>query len=317
MIQKYLPPNRLLHAKQFAILCDYSFMSTSQAPHTYIQPNNFEDIKSGSTVYCHGDILNNLFVFLNENGIHDITLISGDNDFPSNPNGATVGWPMTTKENRLPCPPNVKKWFASNAEVVNNIMKPFPTGVAKWFEMGIYPDNKNPKEITIDRLKSVMVDVPRNKLALFSGGCNYSNPSIRGIVQSIVGTNCPEVTISPRLSQQEYYEELQKHLFVICPPGNGKDTHRVWEALYFGAIPIVEDSEMYRYFSKLFPILIVESWFDIRVDFLMNKYREYYNKKWRYDLLDAENYFFYHGIPIKKITSDLPMNIYGHSKSIG
>lgn len=304
MIQKYLPPNRLLHAKQFAMMCDYSFMRTDQAPHTYIQPNSLQDVKSGSTVYCFTDMLNDFFIFLNENKIHDITLVSGDGDFPCNPNGTTMGWPMMPIQKLLPCPPNVKRWFASNAEVTNNIMKPIPTGVAKWFEMGTYPENKNHSEMTIDKLKSVMIDAPRNKLALFSGGCNYSNPSIRNIVESIVRAYCPAATISPRLSQQAYYEELQKHLFVFCPPGNGKDTHRVWEALYFGAIPIVEDSEMYRYFSKLFPILTVESWFDITTDFLMSKYGEYYNKNWRYDLLDAENYFFYHGIPTKNSVSN-------------
>lgn len=311
MIQKYLPPNRLLHAKQFAMMCDYSFMRTNQAPHTYIQPNNFEDVKSGCTVYCYGDQLNRLFFNLTKNGIYDITLISGDNDFPSNPNGSLIGWPASAHEKLMPCPPNIKRWFASNAEVTNNIMKPFPTGVAKWFEIGIYPENKNHSEMTIDRLKSVMIDVPRNKLALLSGGCHYSNPIIRSAVESIVRTCCPAATISQRMSHQEYYEELQKHLFVVCPPGNGKDTHRVWEALYFGAIPIVEDSEMYRYFSKLFPILIVESWFQITEDFLINKYKEYSNKNWRYDLLDAENYFFYHNIPIKNSIS----NSFGHDRN--
>lgn len=304
MIQKYLPPNRLLHAKQFAMMCDYSFMRTDQAPHTYIQPSNLHDIKSGSTVYCWTTRLNSLFVFLNNNHINDITLISGDQDFSSNPNGTIVGWPIAPLDKIMPCPPNVKRWFATNVEVTNNIIKPIPTGVAKWFAIGKYPENKNHREMTIDELKSVMIDVPRNNIALFTGGCSASNPVIRNIVESIVKMTCPTITITDTLSHADYYKELQKHLFVVCPPGNGKDTHRVWEALYFGAIPIVEDSEMYRYFSKLFPILIVESWFQITEDFLISKYKEYSNKNWRYDLLDAENYFSHHGISIKNSVSN-------------
>ena len=38
---------------------------------------------------------------------------------------------------------------------------------------------------------------------------------------------------------EEYERDLLTSNFVLCPEGNGIDTHRVWEALYSGSIPIV------------------------------------------------------------------------------
>ena len=62
-----------------------------------------------------------------------------------------------------------------------------------------------------------------------------------------------------RIAPQTFHHLARKSLFVVCPRGNGLDTHRVWEALYLGAIPIVKKSE---YFAALrgWPVWIVESW---------------------------------------------------------
>lgn len=49
----------------------------------------------------------------------------------------------------------------------------------------------------------------------------------------------------------EYLKELSKHKFSLCPPGNGLDTHRVWESLLVGTIPIVEDIALNNNFVKI------------------------------------------------------------------
>lgn len=45
--------------------------------------------------------------------------------------------------------------------------------------------------------------------------------------------------IKERLSPKQYAAVVNEHRFVLCPRGNGIDTHRFWETLYRGAIPIV------------------------------------------------------------------------------
>ena len=40
-----------------------------------------------------------------------------------------------------------------------------------------------------------------------------------------------------------YLSELSKHYFCLCVRGNGLDTHRFWEALYLGTIPVIINNE--------------------------------------------------------------------------
>jgi len=37
----------------------------------------------------------------------------------------------------------------------------------------------------------------------------------------------------------EYLSELSEHYFCLCPRGNGLDSHRFWESLYLGVIPVI------------------------------------------------------------------------------
>ncbi len=39
-----------------------------------------------------------------------------------------------------------------------------------------------------------------------------------------------------------HYSRLSEYKFWICPRGNGLDTHRAWEALYVGAVPVIKRS---------------------------------------------------------------------------
>lgn len=70
--------------------------------------------------------------------------------------------------------------------------------------------------------------------------------------------------IKARVTARYVHRLMRKSLFVACPPGNGLDTHRFWEALYLGAIPIVlKDAQSLSY--QPWPKLVVDSWQDITV----------------------------------------------------
>ena len=45
-----------------------------------------------------------------------------------------------------------------------------------------------------------------------------------------------------RIPKEDYLEALEAAHAVVCPPGNGFDTHRHWESLYKGAWAIVKDN---------------------------------------------------------------------------
>jgi hypothetical protein len=60
-----------------------------------------------------------------------------------------------------------------------------------------------------------------------------------------------------------------EHRFVLCPPGNGVDTHRMWEVLLAGAIPVVLRSQAMTPFESL-PILFVDDYRKVTQAFLQN-----------------------------------------------
>jgi len=81
-----------------------------------------------------------------------------------------------------------------------------------------------------------------------------------------------------------YLQELASHRFVLCPEGNGIDTHRMWEALYVGTIPIVRRHPALSGFSDL-PILFVDSLHNINRNDLLETERLFVNKEWNYEKL--------------------------------
>jgi hypothetical protein len=72
--------------------------------------------------------------------------------------------------------------------------------------------------------------------------------------------NSPIMTKHGRL---EYLHSLRAANFVVCPEGNGVDTHRIWECLYLNVIPIVIKID-YPNFENL-PIIVLDSWNDIDI----------------------------------------------------
>ena len=84
--------------------------------------------------------------------------------------------------------------------------------------------------------------------------------------------------------RRHFLQEIRNHKFVLCPRGNGIDTHRLWETLYMGSIPIVIKEDALIDFNTL-PILFIEKWTDITEDFLNAKYDEFQCISWNMEKL--------------------------------
>jgi hypothetical protein len=81
-----------------------------------------------------------------------------------------------------------------------------------------------------------------------------------------------------------FLKDIKKSKFVLCPRGNGIDTHRIWETLYMGSIPIVQYENTHHLFLDL-PILFINDWNELNKNFLEFKYEEINSKKWNMDKL--------------------------------
>ena len=63
--------------------------------------------------------------------------------------------------------------------------------------------------------------------------------------------------------RRDYYAQLKRTKFVICPPGTGVDTHRVYETLYFGGVPIIKTSFLDPMYERLGGCWIVNDWSEV------------------------------------------------------
>jgi len=291
MLQKYIP-NTILSCMSYSQRCDLSFMRPQAKDFGYVQSKQLK-FTNGCKIYWWTMELNKLFEFIEKTELTDLILISGDDDHLTDPNGTTL---YNDHLNLIYSvtkfmPRQIKKWYSQNAEVSNNTMIPIPVGVCPPWSRGFS---------TPEQLKSIIFDCDRNKLLYsnFSSGTNvWKRPQILNIVKENLKDNCTigEFTLDKN-KIINYYKELQEHKYVLCPPGNSKESHRMWETLYTGGIPVVEDNASNRYFSNLFPILVVERWSDITKELLEEKYEYFINKEWRYDLLDCDNLFKEYGL---------------------
>ena len=78
--------------------------------------------------------------------------------------------------------------------------------------------------------------------------------------------------------------------FVISPEGNGVDTHRHWESLYCGAIPIIERNTNMENKLKDLPVLYTTDYSEINDTYLNNVYEKMLHTKYNFGRLIMNNY---------------------------
>ena len=137
------------------------------------------------------------------------------------------------------------------------------------------------KELYLEKIKNK--EESRKNLVLLN--INKTTHSERSYVFNKF-TKEPYVTLSlPDVSMEgrrKYLIDIKEHDFVLCPRGNGVDTHRLWETLYMERIPIVIYEDVHASFIGL-PILFINSWDEINEEFLREKLIEIKSKKWMWN----------------------------------
>lgn len=171
-------------------------------------------------------------------------------------------------------PETVKVLVSGNSD--RDFIKPlsFPTSIDR-----VYLQNLC---FSSDLVRVLPIGV--ENLALAKAGLPHlylsrGKPKLRGILVGPFGMTHPErkellevaskengniTRIEKRITAWEYSILSQRHEFVACPRGNGIDTHRLWECLYRGSIPVVKRSVWSEMIEMLdLPIVQVESWDEI------------------------------------------------------
>jgi hypothetical protein len=91
----------------------------------------------------------------------------------------------------------------------------------------------------------------------------------------------PQNTFEARAN---YLKKIAESKFTLCPRGMGIDTHRLWETLYLGSIPVVERSPVHDQWVDL-PILFIDSWDQVTKEFLESSWTTMIQKTWNLEKL--------------------------------
>jgi hypothetical protein len=136
----------------------------------------------------------------------------------------------------------------------------------------IYAINSNVQHPKLTLIPLGFVDKQLSLLPEFKGGSSErtievymnfldrTNSTKRAECRAALAED-PRVYRAEGLSVPEYFRDLGRSKFVICPEGTGMDTHRVYESLLCGATPVVLHSPLDTLYEKL-PVCIVSNWTD-------------------------------------------------------
>lgn len=91
--------------------------------------------------------------------------------------------------------------------------------------------------------------------------------------KEIINTLLLNSILNSVVSPGVYFLNMPSYKFVISPEGNGADTHRTYEALLAGCIPICEENELIKKKYEGCPILWTKDYSEITREYLKEKYK--------------------------------------------
>ena len=218
--------------------------------------NNFH-LKENDVIFCNTDMVKSLFFLLKDiKNLKNIKLITNQTD-------------TLIDKSLFSLKPNcINEWYSVNVGFKSEKLIPIPLGLS---------NNYSPKNILVEDINfSGMRKDSKNLLYLnFVPNTNLKE---RSEIYSKFKEMEWAYADSPKLKLDNYQRSLEQFRFVLSPHGNGIDTHRVWETLYSGNIPVTKSHHTFSNVTDL-PILFVNEYEQVTHEMLMNYY----------DNLDIEN----------------------------
>jgi len=213
------------------------------------------EIHENDIIFSNTELIDDLFFHLKKvSNVNNITLITSESDDP------------ISKNLYLKKPDSIKKWFSTNIAYNDENLFPIPLGLANSYSK---------KNINKEDLKnSIAFDFSEDKslkmLINFRVNTNFSER--RKIYEKYKGIDWVDID-NPDNNIDEYIAKIKKNDLVLCPWGNGIDTHRIFETLYLGSIPVTKYHPTYEYLKEL-PVIFIDNMLKINFEELNIKYED-------------------------------------------
>jgi hypothetical protein len=254
--------DELISGNNIAKKCDFVFSQTispNGTPVPYIA-NTFPSFCGGELLFCKTDFLDVLNVCLDRmiDPKIPLTIVTHDSDF-------SLTDSIIDRFGSRPI-----SWWGMNCETAK--ANPLPIGIANSYckkTLKSFEQSINPSMLLYVNHRSETFPTEREWL--------YDHFSSAKWTTVRKPYNSGDVEL--------YKKELLDHKFVLCPRGNGVDTHRIWEALYCGVVPVVIRHRTHSMLEGKLPILFVDNYMEVNQYMLENAYDEFKQKKWNMDML--------------------------------
>jgi len=163
--------------------------------------------------------------------------------------------------------PYLIKWIGMNAHIIHPKLQAIPIGMAN----EVWPHGN--KEVV-----TKIIEENNTKKNLIY--CNFdpnTNPGQRFSTVEKLGQFSFIHLDFKKYDYETYLRKVSTYKYIISPPGNSVDCHRVWESVYVNTIPVCLKSIPMHYFKEG-PILFLNSWDDLNEDMLNNNYEKTVSK---------------------------------------
>ncbi len=246
-----------ISAEQLMRVCDQVWSADSKANIALDRGQP----RAGSSIYCKVDHLIGLFD--HRKARNCVVLVSSESDRPINDEFLAK---MSAADRAL-----VQHKHSNEGRTV----KPAATWPREFLLRHYFEGAAN---------RRAFATIPERPCWLYVNFRTTSNPAVREPTMHHFRSlrNADWLTVGEGgLGFETFLNEMTSHRFVLCPPGNGSDTHRLWEALYSRTIPVALAQPAMDAFRDL-PILFVEDFRQLTRDFLASEYERITSLKWNW-----------------------------------
>ena len=262
----------MINGFQKEFICGRKFQDVADFVRDTDKEMNYSKLKNKSIIWCKVNFASELFLSV-KNSSNAYVLITHNGD-----------WPISKEffESKPPC---IKRWFAQNVDFVHKDLIPLPIGMENDCGPSKGPNTDH---------KLMIKYLPPNysvKKSMDKIYCNFMmhhwEPR-KAMLATLIKKDL--AFMDKRCDYNTFCSNMAKYQFIASPRGNGIDTHRTWEALYLGLIPIVEKHFMYDSYPEL-PIVQIGSWEEVDRQWMKDKYEWFLKTKFSYDKLKISYWF--------------------------
>tara|TARA_B100000579_G_scaffold8835_1_gene6630 strand:+ start:2847 stop:3863 length:1017 start_codon:yes stop_codon:yes gene_type:complete len=234
---------------------------------SYINQNL--SLSNGCSIFSKSDNVELLFKNINSySDVNNLILVTSQDD-------VNIDKTLFKK-----LPSNFKKWYSINVNFISEKLISIPLGLANNYEKNLSVENYENFDYKGNYYKS------KKNLLYINFNINTNKSERSNIYEHYSKAEWVKFT-KPDSNLDKYIDNLKNSNFVFCPPGNGIDTHRLWETLYAGSIPIVKKNINNLFYENL-PIFLYENLNDVNKESLKN----FLLKDKEYDLNQLEINFW-------------------------